>query len=303
MTTKENISDIIEKTRDKNISQYLRETTNSDTNTPDITLISYDLQAGDYTAKDNPGFDNGSVYETYNNLSDHFSDMIDDFSLENISLMEVGVGEGNMLYRVCNKLKTKVSKVFGLDISLSRLLYAQDNCLKNGVSDLSLMCSDMATIPLPDNSIDVLYTCFSIEPNRGREEQILKELYRVSNKYLIIMETSNEFGGKNVQDHIDKHCYVKDISKKCKSMGFNLIREYMSPFYFNEDNRPNIMIFKKNDSTREDCLYVSPHNHNNLISSGGNLFDPMDKQVFPVVKGISVFTESILCSKYLKFGD
>lgn len=303
MTNKENISNIIQKTKDRNISQYLRETTNSDTNTPDITLISYDLQAGDYTRKDSLEFKKGSIYNTYNNLSDHFSEIIDNLNLENISLMEVGIGEGNMLYRVCNKLKTEISKVFGLDISLSRLLYAQDNCRKNNIQNLSLMCSDMATIPLPDNSIDVLYTCFSIEPNRGREEQILKELYRVSNKYLIILETSNEFGGKKVEEHIDRHCYVKDISKKCKSMGFDLVKEYMSPYYFNENNRPNIMIFKKNTSPRESCSYVSPHNHSKLINSGGNLFDPTDKQVFPVVKGITIFTESILCSKYLEFGD
>ena len=91
MTNKENISNIIQKTKDRNISQYLRETTNSDTNTPDITLISYDLQAGDYTRKDSLEFKKGSIYNTYNNLSDHFSEIIDNLNLENISLMEVGI--------------------------------------------------------------------------------------------------------------------------------------------------------------------------------------------------------------------
>ena len=46
----------------------------------------------------------------------------------------------------------------------------------------------MEQIGLKSNSVDIIYTNHSLEPNGGREEVILKELLRVTNKYLILFE-------------------------------------------------------------------------------------------------------------------
>ena len=40
----------------------------------------------------------------------------------------------------------------------------------------------MFNIPLPDNSIDLITTFQSLEPNGNHEEQLIKELFRVSKK-------------------------------------------------------------------------------------------------------------------------
>lgn len=51
-------------------------------------------------------------------------------------------------------------------------------------------------MPLKDNSIDIVYTSHSIEPNGGREEEALEELYRVANKYLILLEPDYELANE-----------------------------------------------------------------------------------------------------------
>ena len=93
-----------------------------------------------------------------------------------VSVLEAGVGEATTLSGVLKHLQNEVSS-YGFDLSWSRVAYAKDWLLELGITNTVLCSGDLFNIPFLDNSIDVVYTSHSIEPNGGNEEPILRELY------------------------------------------------------------------------------------------------------------------------------
>ena len=151
--------------KNKNIIKYLNKT--SQKNSLESILYSYDLQSGSYTKKVK---NSKQMEKNYEGLGKLISEIIVDNNIK--SVLEAGVGEGNTLLNVINQTNSKKIKFFGCDISTSRLLYAQ-KILKN----TKIFTSDIADIALPDNSMDVVYTSHAIEPNYGREKNIINELF------------------------------------------------------------------------------------------------------------------------------
>ena len=76
---------------------------------------------------------------------------------------------------------------------------------------LSLFVADMALLPLADSSVDVVFTSHALEPNHGREEQLLKELLRVARRHLLLFEPSWENADQAVRDRMVQHGYVRDL--------------------------------------------------------------------------------------------
>lgn len=108
----------------------------------------------------------------------------------------MGVGEATTLLTLANNLENK-NEYYGFDISWSRIKYAENFALNYPEISVKFFIADLFSIPLKDDSIDVVYTCHSIEPNGGKEESILKELYRISGKYLILLEPAYELANSN----------------------------------------------------------------------------------------------------------
>ena len=116
-------------------------------------------------------------------------------------------------------------------------------------------------IPFLDNSIDVVYTFHSIEPNGGNEESILKELYRVTKKYLILFEP--DYNGTNEKNRarMDSLGYCKDLKKIALKLGYNIVLEKKFINNLNENNPTNIIIIKKDTSIRTEenqNIYACP---------------------------------------------
>ena len=142
--------------KSNNASIYLRE--NSKLDKSKIIEMSYDIQSGNYTnLEENKYF--CDVYEYFSNKICKFINQID---LTNYSILEIGCGEGNLFYRICKNLDNKYSKSFGLDISISRLMYSKKICEAHKISNYSLMACDMNNFPLEDNLINFLVTSLLI---------------------------------------------------------------------------------------------------------------------------------------------
>ena len=77
----------------------------------------------------------------------------------------------------------------------------------------------MFNLPLLDNSIDIVYTSHSMEPNGGHEEELLAELYRVTNNYLILLEPAYEFASEEARARMRKHGYVTNLYETAKRLG------------------------------------------------------------------------------------
>ena len=103
-----------------NIIQYLRELdnkTSEEKNSKYDILISYDFQAGSYSQ---------NYDETFKmNYTKRLSDIIKGLQGRKYSILEVGVGEATTLTPLLNHGNLDFKKVYGFDISWSRIKFAQ----------------------------------------------------------------------------------------------------------------------------------------------------------------------------------
>ena len=199
-----------------NIIEYLKSNSHYKINTTEMIMISYDFQAGTYIKKalENPEWEkkySSTLASVINKLGKHNS------------ILEVGVGESTTLINVMSKLIFHPKNIFGFDISFSRIRYAIDYCQQKKIKNVKLFMGDLFNAPILDNSIDVVYTSHSIEPNGGREKEALTELYRITNRYLVLFEPAFEFASDESKKYMENHGYVKNIWKIAKELGYNVI--------------------------------------------------------------------------------
>lgn len=102
-----------------NISQLLRDESNSKNNTREMIEIAYDLQSGSYTA--------GMENEENAKINRRYTKGVVDAILQLCqpeSILEAGVGEATTLSDVAASFRTDV-RSFGFDLSWSRVAFAK----------------------------------------------------------------------------------------------------------------------------------------------------------------------------------
>lgn len=299
-----------------NIMEFFRGDTKK--NNLNAILYSYDLQSGSYTERyikditsnnTNTVLLNGKTVEMtgkeyYERLNKYFAGIIDSLNVKN--LIEAGVGEATALSNIVKNIKTKPDFAGGFDISLSRIMYASKFAKDNG-SDLSLFTGNLFNMPFADNSIDCVLTVHAIEPNTGREEEALKELYRVAARYVVMFEPDYELGNDATKANIEKHCYIKNLAGTAKKLGMNIIEHKLCDIMGVTNNRSVIIISKTPPpayqiSKFEDAI-ACPSCHNKLMPHKANLYCKECGLIYPVIEGLPVLIKenAILCSKYLEF--
>lgn len=168
-----------------NVTQALRERFGEKNNTAEIIELAYDLQAGSYIdwCKKNEALKDAFVTEVGAVLDDYLSD--------GDTVLDVGSGELTTLSHLIKKLRTKMGDVHACDISWSRIykgrLYAE-KIIPDHMPHLHLFMADMFALPLPTGSVDVVITSHSLEPNGGKEPELLRELFRICTKRLFLFE-------------------------------------------------------------------------------------------------------------------
>jgi len=221
-----------------NIIEYLQKQ-GIDRNT--AVEMSYDLQAGTYIK------DMTTLYAEYiDNYSKEIAHLIDGLDVEVGSLLEAGVGEATTLSNVVKRLKRIPSGISGFDISWSRIRYAKQYYEKTVGGTASLFIGDLFQMPYADDSIDVVYTSHSIEPNGGREAEALAELHRVAAKYLILFEPSYEMATEEGKAHIDRHGYVKGLPEVAKRLGFKIVEYRLANVSARSSNPTAVIVIEKN---------------------------------------------------------
>ena len=173
--------------QNQNLTEYFKTNQNKNNlNSQEIELI-YDLQSGNYSKK----YENNKAHKEYKDkFTDEIIEHINNLNFKFDSILEAGIGEGTTFVNVIQKLDILKLKSFGVDISWSRLAYANKFLKKHSIKNVKLATGLLENLPFLENSVDIVYTAHSIEPNGGKEKEILKELFRVAKNYLILLEPS-----------------------------------------------------------------------------------------------------------------
>lgn len=284
----------------KNITQLLREEQGIDHNTNEIIEIAYDLQTGSYleALKD----------KNFEKLKSDYSSELAKIILslcKPISILEAGVGEGTTLSGVISALKKEADfKSYGFDLSWSRVAYAKRWLESKNISDVTLCTGNLLNIPFSDNSIDLVYTSHSVEPNGGKEKPILEELYRVARKYLVLLEPGYEFANEGGRQRMDMHGYCKNIKGISEFLGYNILKHEIFPYTSNPLNPTVITIIENIDSKgAADDILACPRFKTRLEEIDGMLFSPEALVIYPVLANIPCLKveNGILASKYKEF--
>lgn len=143
------------------------------------------------------------------------------------SIMEVGAGELNTLLPVVALLTRKPSQVIALDISEARLKagqpYDEDGVISRYVE------ASASAIPLPDKSVDVIFTSHCLEQSPELVAPALKEFARVARRRVILAEPAYELAHPLQQKRIRKIGYARGIATTAKRLGLDVLSHELMP--------------------------------------------------------------------------
>lgn len=289
-----------------NLIKYLNQNYSDKLEKNEITQLSYDIQAGSYTLKalNNPEFELGrgmAFAKEINNLGSFDS------------ILEAGVGEATSMVAMLSELSSNPKKIKGFDISLSRILYAKDFIKNKFSSEVDFSVGDISSCPLPDNSIDLVYTIHALEPNGGNELNLIKELIRVTKKYLVLFEPSYELGSNDSKKHIEEHNYVKNLFGVAESLGHEVIENKII-FDSNPKSKNNtgVLIIKKIQNGEDDnqnneklSEWACPISKQSLEIKPNFLFSIQSMMAYPVIDEIPILlkNKAILATHLNDFDD
>jgi len=247
--------------------------------------ISYDLQAGSYIkyAQENPGYT-----EEY---ASEIAGIFNALATEAESIMEVGVGEATTLANMRKRLDFEPDSI-GFDISLSRVLFGKQYFASNGKGDVRFFVGDMFNMPYADNSVDIVYTSHTIEPNGGREREALEELYRVTRKYLILFEPSYELATTEGKNRINRLGYIKGLVSIAEELGMKVVDYRLTKVCDNPLNPTAVLLIEKNRDTKSQrqSEYCCPQTKANLQLNHGCFWSESSLMVYPIILDVPCLT-------------
>lgn len=280
-----------------NIIDHIKSNSSLDEKSIEHILISYDFQSGSYVrmAEERKEFIEkytGAIAKVLNDLG-HYS-----------SLMEVGVGECTTLAGVLPKLNNSLDKTLGFDLSWSRLRYGMQYFQSKALDPAQLFTADLFNIPLPDNSVDVVYTVHSIEPNGSRENEAIKELCRIASKYVVLLEPSYHFGNAAARERMLQHGYVTRLHDAAVEMGHKVEEYRLFECYAVEYNPVELIVLKMDgEKATEEFSFTCPIARTPLIKGANEYYSSDGLFVYPVISDIPCLLTSnaVVATKYTDF--
>ena len=281
-----NISKVITSLKSKknvNYNKYLRSIGNLD----EIEIIkhSYDLQAGSYIKffLKNKDLETNYCNEIANIIKKNFGKFE--------SFLDCGCGEMTISYSLIERLSF-IKKFLLFDISLNRMImgkgFLKKHLKKNNFKKTNFFCSSLDSIPLNDNSINLVFTNHAIEPNKKNAKNIIKELYRITNYGLIINEPDYTSASKEQKKRMIKNNYVKDIPKILKQLKIRYKTVQIKNSISALNKTTSFIIFKKKNK-KSKIEFIDPFYKKTIINKKTFYFSNILKQVYFIFKGIPIF--------------
>ncbi|RQO36090.1 hypothetical protein DBR37_07100 [Herminiimonas sp. KBW02] len=270
--------------RGENVMEYARTCLGQDSNTSVATLIAYDLQAGSYVrnALENPG--------GRDLWCSQLAEILNPLVVEGSSLLEVGCGEATTLAGILQKL-THTPNALGFDISWSRCNYGLQWLSQKNVS-ANLFVADLFDIPLADQSVDVVYTSHSLEPNGGREEDAIAELLRVARRAVVLIEPAYELSDEIARERMRAHGYVRNLRQVAEKLEGEVSEYRLLDYSINPKNPSGLLLLKKKNAHSTELAPVSniqwkcPLTSSPMTQGTSGFYSAETGIVYPVLSGI-----------------
>ena len=268
----------------ENIVAYLKAQLGAGENTVEMVEIAYDLQAGTKIAEYERIIEFAQSYaaEQYGYFRRYAPGAR--------SIVDVGCGELTALSYLLNQFDG-ARKVFAFDVSWSRvfkgLAFARRLLSEEQIGGLRVFCADINRIPLPSNSVDVVTSSHALEPNHGRESELLAELIRIARQRIILFEPCYELASQEAKARMEQHGYVRDLAKVARELGATVVEQKLAAVCSNSLNPTGVLVLEvsEGEAVAEPTL-VDPLSHAELAEKSGCLYSPSRGVSYPVIEGI-----------------
>ncbi|MGD1809773.1 hypothetical protein ACP6PL_30710 [Dapis sp. BLCC M126] len=285
-----------------NLIEYLnnRKDCNS-LNRQEKISLSYDIQAGSYAKAYNSS---EKIREINSKSGQKIAQILEEISPSTV--VDAGTGETTGLADVLLNIKQKKIEFAAFDISLSRLLYGKLFLNAKGLRIPRLFTSDLTKISLAENSVDCIMTRHAIEPNGGMEDVICQEFYRVTKKYVLLIEPSWEFARDEQKERMLRHGYIKNLPGALERTGFKILTHEPWNWNVNPLNIAALILAQKSTTIKDydfkDFQFTYPSTNLLLKNVEDGLYCQEMGALFPFVQKIACLLENqaLLTTRYLE---
>lgn len=264
--------------------------------------VSYEIQAGSYIA----AIEGPKNTPTFRASMRQFAILFE--ALGPRTILEAGIGEATTLANclpLMSDQKKHLEWIGGFDVSLSRLLFAKKYCsTKLPENECAMFTGRLEQIPLADNSVDLVFTSHAMEPNFGKEEQILAELLRITRHWLVLREPSFDLGNEATRQHIRRCRYVDNIIGTVQAMGLDVLEHRLWGNDFNPVNQTAVTVIRKAEKQSHDKVegspkFINPVTRKLLSARHGFLYDSVGGVAFPIIEDVPCLLQeqAILCAR------
>ncbi|MDC2984979.1 class I SAM-dependent methyltransferase [bacterium] len=273
--------------KNENITKILSE--RSDMHREEVIEIAYDIQSGTYT---DAALANLGRLEQYAREIYEFCEGI---IIEDDTILDCGAGELTTTSALSKHFPSNI-QLLACDISLSRLRVGRrfaDRFMRDDIAnELNLFVSDMADMPLADNSVDVIITTHALEPNHGREANLLRELLRITRRNLILFEPSWENATNSMRARMEEHGYIRELPHHIKEAGGELISVKPLPHPMNQMNPTYCYVVKVGEESsgrhmKKNQTFQCPRSGFPLKKQANYWWSKEGGWAYPQIEGIS----------------
>lgn len=266
-----------------NITNYLRDNVD-DMTEQEAIMLSYDLQAGSYA-------------EAYARDEAHLMEarrvLVEVIRKNKIggSILEAGIGEATgfvSLFKALGDDGNRFTQKYGFDISWSRIWYARHFSERHNHPDLNLFVGDLLSIPLQDDSFDLVYTVGAVEPNGKNLKRILQELYRVTKKWLVLIEPAYEFSSPEQRERMTSLGYIKGLPDAAKELNYTVMRWEPHDVPGSNYTRGVMVVLKdgEGDDVPAQPGFACPLSQKAMQRTDGGCYCGESGLAYPLIRGI-----------------